>query len=49
LAGYFTTKGGREIAFALYVNNVAANVPDPTVLAGQALGEIASIAWESLR
>ena len=49
LAGYFTSKGGREIAFAIYVNNVAANVPDPTVLAGQALGEIASIAWESIR
>lgn len=49
LAGYFTTRSGREIAFALYVNNVAANVPDPAVLAGQALGEIASIAWETLR
>ena len=46
LAGYFTTKSGREIAFAIYVNNVAANVPDPALLAGQALGEIASIAWE---
>lgn len=46
LAGYFTTKSGREIAFAIYVNNVAANVPDPATLAGQALGEIASIAWE---
>ena len=46
LAGDFTTKSGREIAFAIYVNNVAANVPDPALLAGQALGEIASIAWE---
>ncbi len=49
LAGYFTTKSGREIAFAIYVNNVAANVPDPALLAGQALGEIASIAWEVIR
>ena len=49
LAGYFTTRSGREIAFAVYVNNVAAKVPDPAVLAGQALGEIASIAWETIR
>jgi D-alanyl-D-alanine carboxypeptidase/D-alanyl-D-alanine-endopeptidase (penicillin-binding protein 4) len=49
LAGYFTTRSGREIAFAIYVNNVAAKVPDPAVLAGQALGEIASIAWETIR
>jgi D-alanyl-D-alanine carboxypeptidase/D-alanyl-D-alanine-endopeptidase (penicillin-binding protein 4) len=49
LAGYFTTRSGREVAFALYVNNVAAKVPDPAVLAGQALGEIASIAWETIR
>lgn len=49
LAGYFTSKSGREVAFAIYVNNVAANVPDPAVAAGQALGEIASIAWEVIR
>jgi D-alanyl-D-alanine carboxypeptidase/D-alanyl-D-alanine-endopeptidase (penicillin-binding protein 4) len=49
LAGYFTTASGREVAFALYVNNVAAKVPDPALLAGQALGEIASIAWETIR
>ena len=49
LAGYFTSKSGREIAFAIYLNNVAANVPDPALLAGQALGEIAGIAWEVIR
>jgi len=49
LAGYFTSKSGRRIAFAIYVNNVAANVPDPAMLAGQALGEIASIAWEVIK
>ena len=49
LVGYFTSKGGREVAFAIYVNNVAANVPDPALMAGQALGEIASIAWEVIR
>ena len=49
LAGYFTTPSGREVAFAIYVNNVAANVPDPALLAGQALGEIASVAWEMIR
>jgi D-alanyl-D-alanine carboxypeptidase/D-alanyl-D-alanine-endopeptidase (penicillin-binding protein 4) len=49
LAGYFTSKSGRRIAFAIYVNNFAANVPDPAMLAGQALGEIASIAWEVIK
>ena len=49
LAGYFTSKSGREIAFAIYVNNVAVNGADPTVVAGQALGEIASIAWETIK
>lgn len=49
LAGYFTSKNGRQIAFAIYVNNLAADVPDPAVFAGQALGEIASIAWEVIK
>jgi D-alanyl-D-alanine carboxypeptidase/D-alanyl-D-alanine-endopeptidase (penicillin-binding protein 4) len=49
LAGYFTSKSGRRIAFAIYVNNLAADVPDPAVFAGQALGEIASIAWEVIK
>lgn len=49
LAGYFTSQSGRQIAFAIYVNNLAANVPDPAVVAGQALGEIASIAWEVIK
>lgn len=49
LAGFFTSKSGRKIAFAIYVNNVAANVPDPAGMSGQALGEIASIAWEVIK
>ena len=47
LAGYFTSKGGREMAIAIYVNNVAVAEGDPAIVAGQALGEIASIAWET--
>jgi hypothetical protein len=35
--------------FAIYVNNVALNGADPAVVAGQALGEIASIAWETIK
>ena len=46
LAGYFTSKSGREIAFAIYVNNVSVAQGDPAIVAGQALGEVASIAWE---
>ena len=49
LAGYFTSKSGRRIAFAIYVNNFAAAVTDPATVAGQALGEIASIAWEVIK
>jgi len=49
LAGYFTSKSGREIAFAIYVNNVSVTGGDPATIAGQALGEIASIAWETIK
>ena len=49
LAGYFTSKRGRQIAFAIYVNNVAVQGKDPAQVAGQALGEIASLAWETIR
>jgi D-alanyl-D-alanine carboxypeptidase/D-alanyl-D-alanine-endopeptidase (penicillin-binding protein 4) len=49
LAGYLTTKSGRRISFAIYVNNLAVSTGDPAVVAGQALGEIASLAWEHLR
>lgn len=49
LAGYVTTKGGRRLAIALYVNNLAVAQGDPADVAGQALGEIASLAWERIR
>ncbi len=49
LAGYFTSRSGRSMAFAIYVNNLAIASGDPAVTAGQALGEIASIAWEIIK
>ncbi len=49
LAGYFRSKSGRRIAFAIYVNHFAVKSGDPAIVAGQALGEIASLAWEHLR
>jgi len=49
LAGYFTSKSGREMAIAVYVNNVAVAKGDPAIVAGQALGEIASLAWETVK
>jgi D-alanyl-D-alanine carboxypeptidase/D-alanyl-D-alanine-endopeptidase (penicillin-binding protein 4) len=49
LAGYFTSRSGKRMAFALYVNNLAVKQGDPADVAGQALGEIASLAWERLR
>jgi len=49
LAGYFTSRSGKRIAFALYLNNLAVKQGDPADVAGQALGEIASLAWERIR
>jgi PBP4 family serine-type D-alanyl-D-alanine carboxypeptidase len=52
LAGYLTTKDGRHLAFALYVNGVPVSREDPeavTKIAGQALGEIAAAAYDSPR
>jgi D-alanyl-D-alanine carboxypeptidase/D-alanyl-D-alanine-endopeptidase (penicillin-binding protein 4) len=50
LAGYVITKSGRTIAFAAYVNHTA--IPDDPDAAqnigGQALGEIAAAAYETL-
>ena len=46
IAGYFTSKSGRSIAFAVYVNNFALDKGDPAAFAGQTLGEIAAIGWE---
>jgi D-alanyl-D-alanine carboxypeptidase/D-alanyl-D-alanine-endopeptidase (penicillin-binding protein 4) len=49
LAGYATTASGRNVAFALFVNNVAVDdKPGETKrVAGQALGEVAAAIWES--
>ena len=48
LAGYMTTAKGQHLAFAIYVNNVSVSLaPDETKrIAGQALGEIAALAYE---
>jgi len=50
LAGYVITKSNRTIVFAAYVNHTAvANEPDlAQKVAGQALGEIAGAAYETL-
>ena len=50
LAGYMTTAENQHLVFAIYVNHVS--VPDepeaPTTIAGQALGEIAAAAYDSV-
>ena len=46
LAGYFTSKSGRTIAFAVFLNNFEAERGNATDIAGQAVGEVAAIAWE---
>jgi PBP4 family serine-type D-alanyl-D-alanine carboxypeptidase len=51
LAGYMTTAGGQHLAFAIYINNVSV-LPDSAEvkrIAGQAVGEIAAVAYESVR
>jgi D-alanyl-D-alanine carboxypeptidase/D-alanyl-D-alanine-endopeptidase (penicillin-binding protein 4) len=50
LAGYVITKSGRTVAFAAYVNHTALpNDPDASQnVAGQALGEIAAAAYDTL-
>jgi len=50
LSGYIETRGGEHLAFASYVNMVAAPMDDPDAaqeIAGQALGEIAAAAYDS--
>jgi N-acyl-D-amino-acid deacylase len=50
LAGYMQTSSGEHLAFAAYVNMVAAPMNDPDAvqkIAGEALGEIASAAYDA--
>ena len=49
LAGYVLAKNGKRLAFAAYVNHVSL-APDPEAsqqVAGQALGEIAAVAYDA--
>jgi PBP4 family serine-type D-alanyl-D-alanine carboxypeptidase len=47
LAGYVTTRHGRHIAFAVYVNNVDVKDEDAvTSIPGQAMGELAALAYQ---
>ena len=48
LAGYLITPSGKRYAIALYVNNVPLQPQDVTRIAAQALGEIATIGYETL-
>jgi len=48
LAGYMTTKDGRHLALAIYVNNVEVkNGEAVTPVVGEALGEIAAAAFDA--
>ena len=50
LAGYMTTTQGRRLVFAIYANHVAVPRDDPeatTKIVGQALGEIAAVAYNT--
>lgn len=46
LAGYFTSRSGRHIAFAIYLNNLSVPTDaDVTNIAGQACGAIAALGY----
>jgi N-acyl-D-amino-acid deacylase len=50
LAGYMDTASGQHLVLALYVNMVAVPLDDPEAtqkIAGEALGEIASVAYDA--
>ena len=50
LAGYMQTSTGEHLAFAAYLNNVAAPMGDPDAIqkiAGEALGQIAAAAYDA--
>jgi len=51
LAGYMTTASGQHLAFAIYVNNVSVTPESSEVkrIVGQAMGEIAAAAYETVR
>jgi D-alanyl-D-alanine carboxypeptidase/D-alanyl-D-alanine-endopeptidase (penicillin-binding protein 4) len=52
LAGYLTTADGRQLAFAVYANNVPVTGDDPdavTRIVGQAVGEIAAAGYSARR
>ena len=49
LAGYFTSRSGKHIAFAVYFNDLS--VPtgaDVANIAGQACGEVAALGYQYL-
>lgn len=50
LAGYMTTKSGRRLAFAIFVNHVPVSSKPNAIrdICGQAVGEIAAAAYEFL-
>lgn len=48
MAGYMTTASGKQLAFAIYANNVKVSLaPDETTkVVGEALGEVAVAGWD---
>jgi D-alanyl-D-alanine carboxypeptidase/D-alanyl-D-alanine-endopeptidase (penicillin-binding protein 4) len=50
LGGYMTTPSGRRYALSVYVNNVAVPLDQDAItrIAGQALGEVVSVAYSTL-
>ena len=47
LAGYMTTAKNRELAFALFVNNVHLEKPADTARAGKTLGKLCEVIYSA--
>jgi D-alanyl-D-alanine carboxypeptidase len=49
LAGYFTSRSGKHIAFAVYLNDLTVpTADDVTNIAGQTCGELAALGYQYL-
>lgn len=47
LAGYMTTQSGREVAFAIYLNNVRVTTIEDIFVINSDMGDLAGVFWEA--
>ncbi len=47
LTGYMTTQSGREVAFAIYLNNVRVTTIEDVLMINSDMGDLAGVFWET--